>query len=331
MVCFDTKQGRVKMFKNIVRISGYLMFAWSAQGMAPTKIITHIDASKGPIHIDFRDCSPQDQALKNRAELIFARHRSFYYRALNTRDTREKVKLLDHAIRALLEIELVIQQSPTLHVNIDTHLVGLYLRKYKAVTCLAQKVACLGQASTRSMEAISRSQDDEHLGENYLLLSSIYAHKSEVTADAQEKCTFVEQGHEYLRKSAEKGHVDAQFIMAADYIQKKEDADNLEEQVKCLKHAIEWYEKAARQGHRNAQNCLGGLLCEKANLLSDPQERERIIIDALYWFALAARGGHLEAQANVRILTRKYNLYVEQSGSILTVKKRQNNGKRQNT
>lgn len=88
-----------------------------------------------------------------------------------------------------------------------------------------------------------------------------------------------------LKKGADSGHVEAQYVLGVYYLNGYGVPENPEK-------ASFWFRKAADQGHADAQNILGYLY---GRGLGIPKDSER----AAYWYQKAANQGSADAQYNL--------------------------------
>ncbi|WP_224985036.1 tetratricopeptide repeat protein [Geomonas agri] len=89
------------------------------------------------------------------------------------------------------------------------------------------------------------------------------------------------QGIEWIRKAAEKGHVQAQFLLGTFY-------DSGKDLAQDRATAAQWYRKAAKKGHTQAQFNLGLMYVNGEGVEKDHG-------NAVVWLKKAARGGHQDA------------------------------------
>lgn len=92
---------------------------------------------------------------------------------------------------------------------------------------------------------------------------------------------------DYLKASAEHGHVDAQF-----------DLGNKDKFCYKFEEAVFWYSKAAEQGYAKAQYNLGLIYDGKDDFPNVEEDKKQ----AVFWYRQAAERGHADAQFNLGYL-----------------------------
>ena len=89
-----------------------------------------------------------------------------------------------------------------------------------------------------------------------------------------------------LRRAAEQGDADAQFMLAELYYRWYDEGDGLEDD---LAEAVKWYQEAAGHGHAGAQFELGWCY-QSGNGVGEDLEK------AVEWYRIAAEQGYAPAQ-----------------------------------
>ncbi len=97
----------------------------------------------------------------------------------------------------------------------------------------------------------------------------------------------LEEAFFWYQKAAKKGHVNAQFHLAAHYLEKTWLDKN-------FKLAVDWYLKAAMQGHTNSQ-------CNLAIHFATGKGVEKDDESAVFWYTIAAQRGHKGAHYNLAV------------------------------
>ena len=89
-----------------------------------------------------------------------------------------------------------------------------------------------------------------------------------------------------LRRAAEQGDADAQFMLAELFYRRYDEGDGLEDD---LAEAVKWYQEAAGHGHAGAQFEIGWCY-QSGNGVGEPPEK------AVEWYRIAADQGYAPAQ-----------------------------------
>ena len=114
----------------------------------------------------------------------------------------------------------------------------------------------------------------------------------------------------WYRKAAEQGCAPAQFGLGNCY----ENGNGVE---KNLNEAVKWYRKAAEQGYASAQLNLGYCYDFGEGVIQNK-------IKAYAWYALASKNGHEKASKNMRILAKE--MTPSQIEKALALAEKYNNG-----
>ncbi|PKQ60178.1 hypothetical protein BZG02_20430, partial [Labilibaculum filiforme] len=93
---------------------------------------------------------------------------------------------------------------------------------------------------------------------------------------------------ESLKKKAEQGYMDAQYVLALSYALG-------EGTLKDEKQAFYWCQKSAEQGHVDAQYMLAQSYVLGKGTLKDEKQ-------AFYWCQKSAKQGHIDAQYSLGIM-----------------------------